>query len=72
MPELAITVVCGTVEMACVCDEVPDHPGPHLCKCGGSWSFDSDGNFRVHALPQALPAPTEDLGDVRAIGRGAR
>lgn len=55
-----VTVVCGTVEAGCVCVELPDHDGAHVCKCGGSWSVDPDGTFRVHAMPQPL-SPSEAI-----------
>jgi hypothetical protein len=51
----AVTVVCGTSEAECVCVEMPDHDGAHVCKCGGSWSLDADGTFHMHALPFRLP-----------------
>lgn len=60
MPEPGITMVCGTAFAECICVEAPDHDGAHVCKCGGSWSFDADGKFHVRALPQyVLP----EVGD---------
>ena len=38
----------------CVCSQEEGHEGPHLCKCGGCWSFTKDGKFRVHAWPPGV------------------
>ena len=44
----------------CFCHEPHAHTSPHICPCGGSWSYDEDGTFHIHAWPTALP-PTSIL-----------
>lgn len=46
---------CGLVEASCVCGLAPEHDGPHVCDCGGSWHFDTDGAFVIDALPNLSP-----------------
>ena len=43
--------VCDEREASCYCDQEPDHNGPHVCSCGGSWSIDENGNFKVLEWP---------------------
>lgn len=46
--------VCGLTEYCCSCARPVGHAGPHECGdegCGGSWTFDAEGNFEVVAFP---------------------
>jgi len=45
-------VVCQEREAACRCAEPLDHEGPHVCRCGGSWTYDADGAFVIVAWPR--------------------
>jgi len=53
-------VLCNQQEAMCFCHEPHAHTSPHICPCGGSWSYDEDGTFHIHAWPTALP-PTSIL-----------
>lgn len=41
--------VCGRPEASCICIEPPDHAGPHVCACGGSWSITDGGHLEPGA-----------------------
>jgi hypothetical protein len=58
------TLVCGTAQAWCRCTQAPHADGPHVCDCGGSWSIDVDGVFRIHAVPDPryTTAPTAEGG----------
>ena len=35
-------IICGDTKFRCICTKEPDHEGPHLCDCYGSWDHDGD------------------------------
>jgi hypothetical protein len=48
-----VDVICGEREASCFCSLDPNHDGPHECSCGGSWTFNDQGQFVVVSFPSA-------------------
>lgn len=43
--------ICRDKVFSCVCKEEKGHDTPHVCKCGGSWEFDINGDFHTIHFP---------------------
>lgn len=46
-----MSAICGLVEASCTCSEPPLHDAPHVCRCGGAWTFDEAGAFVPVTFP---------------------
>ena len=58
--------ICGVRQSACECVEPAGHfpSTPHACDsgCGGSWTFDADGEFVIVSMPSGqMTGRTTDI-----------
>ena len=50
-----------------MCLLIPDHEGPHICSCNGSWEIDPEKGIRIWRWPDdvdlglPLPGPWQKL-----------
>ena len=59
LQRLGFSPICGEVEAKCICELGPDHLGPHICACGGSWLYNEPGGFHVLHWPEHTVAIVE-------------
>jgi len=54
------SVFCDDHASYCRCRQPAGHTPPHVCPCGGSWTYDAAGRFQAGELP-----PPEIRDDLR-------